>query len=120
MADVIVTPVVGMGVTGITMSGRVPYTIIEIVDRKTLRIQEDQAFRIGNGRVEEQEYRYEANPRGVIKTIVMNDRGLWFEKAKAFKQRLPEMPPNFPYIVGTRRKYHDFSSKLVDLWKVRL
>ena len=110
MADIIVVPVVGMGTTGITMLGRTPYTIIEVIDRKTLRIQEDQAFRTGSGRVEAQEYRYEANLRGAIKTIVMNDRGLWFEKGVDTRK-------NFPYIVGVRRKYHDYSTALSNLWK---
>lgn len=113
MVDVIVTPVVGMGATGIHKCGRTPYTIIEVVDRKTLRVQEDLAFRIGNGRVEEQEYRYEANPRGIIKTLTLRDRGLWYEVGIM-------QGTGYPFEVGVRRKYHDYSTHLVDLWKVRV
>jgi hypothetical protein len=110
MVDVVVVPVVGMGTTGIHDLGRTPYTIIEVVDRKTLRIQEDQAFRIGNSRVDAQEYRYEANPKGIIKTITLRERGLWYEVGKGPRG-------SYPFQVGVRRKFQDFSTALANLWK---
>ena len=119
MADTkIVVPVVGMGVTEHKLNGKVPYTIIEVVNSKTLRIQEDRATRVGNGRVDKQEYEYEPNPKGKIKTIVqlMIEKKsdivrvvfMWYEKDTNPAKGLP-------FEVGERRKYHDFSSSLVDL-----
>jgi hypothetical protein len=118
--DKVVDPVVGMGVTGHKLDGKVPYTIIEVVDSKTLRIQEDRATRVGDGRVDHQEYKYEADPRGRIKTIVQlslikkSDKErvvfMWYEQGADPKKSLP-------FSVGERRKYHDYSSRLVDLWR---
>lgn len=108
MADVFAIPVVGLGVTGIHDLGRTPYTIIEVVDNRTLRIQEDSAYRM-SGRVDVQEYRYEANPRGAIKTITLRDRGLWYEVGKG--------PQNsYPFEVGVRKKYQGYSTTLSSLW----
>lgn len=123
MADTkVVVPVVGMGVTEHRLNGKVPFTVIEVIDSRTLRIQEDRATRVGDGRVDKQEYTYEADPRGKIKTIVQ----LTLEKKSDIKrivfmwyEKGSDPAKSLPFEVGERRKYHDFSSHLVDLWATR-
>lgn len=108
MADNFAIPSVGLGVTGIHDLGRTPYTVIEVVDSRTLRIQEDTTYRL-SGRMDAQEYRYEANPRGTVKTITMRERGLWYEKGKG--------PQNsYPFEVGVRKKFQGYSTTLSNLW----
>ncbi|MCK9567518.1 hypothetical protein M0R72_01050 [Candidatus Pacearchaeota archaeon] len=99
-----VIPVVGMGVTGLGYTDRYPYTVIEVIDDKTLRIQEDKATRTDtNGMSESQSYDYEADPKGKILTIVLRKNGQWHVK-------IPKVVPEATrFQVGVRRKYHDYS-----------
>lgn len=99
-----VVPVVGMGVTGLGYTDRHPYTVIEVVNSKTLRIQEDKATRTDtNGMSETQSYDYEADPNGKILTITLRKNGQWRVKAPKI------VPEASRFQVGVRCKYHDYS-----------
>ena len=102
-----VTPVIGMGVTGLGYTDRHPYTVIEVINAKTLRIQEDKATRTDtNGMSETQSYAYEADPIGEILTITLRKNGQWRVKGD------PHFNPPIKatrFQVGVRRKYHDYS-----------
>lgn len=96
-----VTPTVGMGVTQIVGSDRYPYTVVEIVNDKTIVIQQDNAVRTDtNGISESQKYEYSPNKEG--KKIVLTKRkyGRWREKGDS-------LHGGTPYNIGTRRMYQD-------------
>jgi hypothetical protein len=104
MANEEVIPVVGMGVTGLGFTDRPPYTVIEVINAKTLRIQEDKATRTDtNGMSEDQSYSYEADPNGKILTIALRKNGQWVVKTPKI------VPEASKFQVGVRHKYHDYS-----------
>lgn len=101
-----VTPAVGMGVTELCWTDRRAYTIIEVVNAKTLRVQKDKATRTdGNGMSDCQSYSYEPDPEGSIATITLRStkRGpRWVAKGYSVKD-------GNSWKLGIRDEYHDYS-----------
>ena len=94
---------VGMGVTETRWSDRVAYTLVEIVNAKTVVVQEDHAIRTdGNGMSDAQSYRYERNPEGRRVTLTLRNDGVW--RAQGEKKRGAS-----GWLFGARRAYHDYS-----------
>ena len=102
-----VKPEVGMGVTAIYYTDRRPYTIIEIVSDREIKIQADRVIRTdSNGMSDCQSYRFESNPEGEIrglklKTSSKRPNGIWVEKGSSINSTR--------YLIGTRKNYFDFS-----------
>lgn len=95
------TPEIGMGVTEVMFSDRHPYTVIEILSPKRIRVQSDMAFRVdARGHSDAQEYRYEADPEGKVKTLFLNKHGKWKPCGD---------PQGSTFLIGRREEYYDFS-----------
>jgi hypothetical protein len=91
-------PDIGMGGTMHVGSDDHPFTVIEVVDKNTLRIQEDKSTRTdSNGMSECQTYTFEPNPEGEISTITFTDR--WAVKGKR----------QIRCTLGERRKFFDYT-----------
>lgn len=89
-------PQVGMGATVLMWTDRHAATIIRVT-RCTITVQEDIATRVdGNGMSESQAYEYTANPQGRVTTFRKTKRG-WRDSCGS------------GLLIGTRRKYHDYS-----------
>jgi len=87
---------VGTGATKVMWSDRYPYTVIEVITQKKIRVQEDDAKLVGGTcQSEHQEYKYTPNPDGEILTLIKTKRG-W--KVVGHDQR---------FVVGYREKYYD-------------
>ncbi len=98
-----ITPAVGMGATKIGWSDRHPFTVITIVDAKTLVVQEDSYERTdGNGMSESQSYTFSPNPEGATYTITRRKNGQWVVQGDDTKN-------GQKFTVGSRDKYHDYS-----------
>jgi hypothetical protein len=88
-------PVKGMGVTYNCGSDRYAYTIIEVLNEKTLVIQEDKI-------VPDPEVTHKAVPNefGRVTTITLRKNGCWYERGS-------KMIRGCTYTVGKRRYYMD-------------
>jgi len=94
-------PTVGMGVTELMWSDRHAYTIIEVIDSKTLKVQQDTATRTdSNGMSDSQDYRFEPNPQGHTVIITLRKSGRWMRKGEQ---------KGSGWTIGSRSEYHDFS-----------
>jgi hypothetical protein len=94
-------PVVGMGVTQQAGSDRYPFTIIEVVNDKTIIIQEDNAELVEGGAYSEhQVYEYSPNPEGDKVTLTLRKYGNWRQKGEP-------LHGGTHYFVGRRSKYLD-------------
>jgi len=92
-------PTVGMGATKIMFSDRHPYTVIEVMSEKRIKVQEDSATRTDkNGFSESQEYTYEPNPNGTVYTLSLRKDGRW-----------RVVGDTQVFSVGTRREYYDYT-----------
>ena len=60
------TPVIGMGATEFSETGKAPYTIVEVVDSETLKVQEDSC--IGQW-ADTEEPLFNPNLEGQIKVV---------------------------------------------------
>ena len=95
-----IQPTVGMGVTEYGWSDRYPYTIIEVVNERTLRIQEDQAkLPKGDSIFGRQDWIITPNPNGHIITITKRKNGKWKELGRSQGSNT--------FGIGRRTKYHD-------------
>lgn len=96
-------PVVGMGATILGWTDRYPATIVEVVNDKTIVIQEDHAERIDkNGMSESQEYIYSPNTNAVKRTYTLRKNGAWVIQGDSMKN-------GSRLLIGEREKYYDFS-----------
>lgn len=79
MTTTIVKPKVGMGVTECWYSDRKAGSIIEVSpSSRRAKFQYDKAIRTdSNGMSREQEYRYEPDASGIIRTIFLATDGTW-------------------------------------------
>jgi hypothetical protein len=94
-------PTVGIGVTEIMFSDRHPYTVIEVISPKRIRVQADTATRVDdNGYSESQEYNYTPNPKGEIITLFLNKWGKWKQAGQA---------QSSTFLIGKREEYYDFT-----------
>jgi hypothetical protein len=95
-------PVVGMGATRLSWTDRDPFTIVEVIDARTIVVQEDEARRIDrNGMSECQTYEFTPDPDARRVTLTFRKNGRWVEKGSPMG--------GTPYAVGHREKYHDYS-----------
>ena len=95
------TPVVGMGATELMYSDRHPYTIIEVINPKRIKVRADRAIRVDKkGESEQQDYKYiqQHDTPGII--LVLNKSGRW----KQFKN-----PKGSTFLIGKREEYYDFT-----------
>lgn len=96
-------PEIGMGVTQLCWTDRHPFTIIDIINDKTLVVQADESIRVdNNGMSDSQKYEYKQNPEGSIYIITLRKNGYWVTKGSSMKsgQR---------WHVGSRSRYYDFT-----------
>lgn len=85
-----------MPCTMVYYSDRHPATVVRVVSKVTIDIQEDDAKRTdNNGMSESQTYEYKQNPNGVIHRARLTKRG-WRAKGTGV-------------ILGHREMYYDFS-----------
>ena len=87
------TPVKGMGVTYNCGSDRYAYTVIEVLNEKTLVIQEDKIIRDMDTDGQPKAVR---NEMGQIKTITKRKNGCWYEQGS-------KMGRGLTFMVGRRR-----------------
>ena len=101
-------PIVGMGVTQLLYSDRRAFTVIRIVDDKTIFVQEDTAVRMdNNGMSDSQRYSYNPNPNGHIYELRMCVDGHWRNAPFMFQNEF--MSAGAVFMVGHRDAYHDYS-----------
>ena len=97
------TPEIGMGVTELCWSDRNPYTVVGIVNSKTLIVQKDDYVRNdNNGMSDMQDYTYIQNPNNHTVTITLRKNGSWVTQGQPMKN-------GAKWYVGNRQKYHDFT-----------
>lgn len=93
-----VEPVVGMGATQLGWTDRHPYTVVEILGPKRIRVQADTATRTDkNGMSESQDYTYAPNPDGATYILKLLKRG-WQAQAGGNV-----------FALGYRQEYYDYS-----------
>jgi len=94
-------PEVGIGVTGSIGSDRYPYTVVEIVNARTIVIQQDSFKRTDkNGMSEQQEYEYSRNPDAERITLTLRSGDRWKKKGDPLHQ-------GYCFFIGDRRAYQD-------------
>jgi len=93
-------PTVGMGATYYGLSDREPYTIVEVVNHRTIRVQQDFASRTDdNGLSKVQEYIYSRNTVAPLLTLTLRKCGKWVEKGRLLSAN--------GFALGHRSKYVD-------------
>ena len=65
-----IVPEIGMGATELMWSDRYPYTVVEIVSKNRIKVQEDIYTMQSNG-----DYEFKSNLDGVIKTLIKTSHG---------------------------------------------
>ena len=94
-------PEVGMGVTELMYSDRHPYTVVEILTPKRIKVRADTTTRIDkNGASETQEYTYTEDSRAPEITLFLNKYGRWKRVGDA---------QGSTYLIGRREEYYDFT-----------
>jgi hypothetical protein len=94
-------PEIGMGVTELMYSDRHPYTVVEILSEKKIKVKADDAVRTDhNGFSEDQEYTYRSNANNPPITLRLNKHGRWKESGH---------PDGSTFLVGRREEYYDFT-----------
>jgi hypothetical protein len=97
------TPELGMGATELCYSDRRAYTVVLLIDAKTIVAQADHAVRTdNNGMSDSQSYRYEPNPEGRTVTLTLRKNGNWIEKGQPMKN-------GTVFALGYRNAYYDYS-----------
>ena len=98
------TPEIGMGVTEMMYSDRVPYEVIAIKDARHITVRVLDAKRIDkNGMSECQEYEYKSNEQNACVNLFLTKQGVWREK---YRDR--SLGCNI-FVIGYAEKYHDYS-----------
>jgi hypothetical protein len=93
----------GMGATMLMYTDRKPFTIIEVVNQKEIRLQADNYVRTdNNGMSDSQNYEYSPNPLGTIYTATKRKNGHWVTKGHTTKS-------GTYWGIGHRSAYYDFS-----------
>lgn len=96
-------PEVGMGATELCYTDRWPFTIIEVINEKTIMVQVDHAQRTdSNGMSECQEYEFTPNTSSEKVVITRRKSGAWIRRGEPMKG-------GTRFLIGHRSKYHDFS-----------
>lgn len=99
-------PKVGDGATRLMYTDRHAGTIVEVVNAKTIRVQEDTSMRVlavGEHSMSDcQQYTYSPNPNGQIQTVSLRSNGRWVVVGEAARN-------GTSYVIGVRDTYHDYS-----------
>ena len=91
---------VGAGVTYLCGSDRYPFSIIEVINERTIRIQSDISTPApGYDYYSNQVHTFAPNPKGRIRTLTLRKDGRWIEKGQSMK--------SFSYVIGIRSEYSD-------------
>jgi hypothetical protein len=98
MSDKKIIPEVGMGVTHSVGSDAYPYTIVKVINARSIQVTRDTYEYIGQ-KGGEPEYKYTSNPDGHPITITLRINGRWYAKGS---QR-----GGCAFHLGHRRFYHD-------------
>jgi hypothetical protein len=94
-------PTVGMGATLCYISDRYPYTIVEIINEKTIVAQRDNATVIKGSEYDgNAEYEYTPDVTGYRKVFTLRKNGKWISKDE-------QMRYGTPLSIGERRRYYD-------------
>jgi hypothetical protein len=105
------TPEIVAGVTGATLLGysdRAAYTVIEVVDAKTLVVRGDKATRIDtNGMSDAQNYSFERDPNGEVVILRLTSKG-WVSAYKNENGRWITKNGS-RFTIGVRSQYFDYS-----------
>jgi hypothetical protein len=81
-----VEPMVGMGATEQVGSDRYPYTVVEVVNNRTIIVQRDNYVRTdNNGLSESQQYDYSPDRTGRRVTLTLRNNFRWVEKGQPAK-----------------------------------
>lgn len=92
---------VGMGVTCGIGSDCYPYTLIEIVNERTIIVQEDRSKpEPGSDFYKDQRYAYTPNPNGGTFVLTLRKNGRWVRKGETLNS-------GFHWHLGTRRMYQN-------------
>lgn len=93
-------PVLGMGATYCIGSDRYAGTIVYVSRNKAvIKVRDDKAIRTdNNGMSDAQNYRYEPNEEGEIRTFYRNQKGGYGHRSRGGSCR-----------VGVRDHFHDYS-----------
>ena len=94
-------PEVGMGVTELMYSDRHPYTVVEIISEKRIKVAPDDTKRIDeNGCSESQEYEYIQNRNAPRIELFLNKWGRWKRKGDS---------EGSTFLIGKREEFYDFT-----------
>ena len=97
-----ITPELGMGATEYCWSDRHPWTVIQLIGKKTIVVQSDEAIRVDNhGMSDSQDYIYKRNPEGTTRTLTLRKNGAWIVKGESMRGKA--------FGLVYRREYYDFS-----------
>jgi len=97
------TPEVGMGATELCWSDRHAYTIVEVVNDKTIVVQRDDAIRVDNyGMTDAQKYEYNQNTNNNKCTVTLRKNGRWVTSGQRAKG-------GTTWMIGSREEYYDFT-----------
>jgi hypothetical protein len=95
-------PEVGMGVTFGIGSDCYPYTVLEVVNSKTIRVQSDDYKALPDSEYfGNQKYEYRRNHQGSITTLTLRKNGRWVRKGESMRGA------SGYWSIGTRRYYSD-------------
>jgi hypothetical protein len=96
-------PVVGMGATMIGWTDRHAATVVEVINDKTIVVQQDTATRTDDrGMSDAQDWTFEPNPDAERKTYTKRSNGAWVLKGQSAKG-------GSRILVGARSEHFDFS-----------
>ena len=85
---------VGMGATELSYSDRNPYTVIEVISKNKIRVQEDKAEHVGEPYT--QNWKITPDKNGQVKTLINTKKGWKVLKGST------------RFILGMRDKYFDY------------
>ena len=98
-------PEIGMGVTEMLWSDRVPYEIIAVKDDRHITVRAMSYKRIDdNGFSEVQEYEYTSNPDGYVCDLFKTKRGRWVRRVGT-----RGVDNSSGWFIGRAERYDDFS-----------
>lgn len=91
---------VGDGATKSVGSDRYPFTVVEVVSPKKIKVQGDSFRRTdSNGLSESQTYEYTPNPDARIVVLTLRKNGRWIEQGESLN--------GSRYYIGARNAYQD-------------
>lgn len=94
-------PQVGMGCTINMHSDRHAATIVKVISKTRVQVQEDKAKLVsGSRQSESQEYEYTPNPKAEVRTFSKRKNGLWIESKDGRSM-------GTSLTIGEREEYYD-------------